>query len=231
MRVVDELVRQEGVQQRLDRRVRRRRIDQVGALHAHHVFVGQRVARAQLAQRLEPHRRQAGGLDRAHVPAGALHAQHVDVVAVEIGNARLHRGVAAAVQDELRDRRRAGASCRRAARDRARCRRSRSGRRRLAPRYRPTRFSSPHPRFDHQPKRRGLSSSAAAAGSGDATGSGAGGGAGGAGAGCTSLIGPDENIGAGSRIVERRRGGSDGAGGSARSGAVSRPTGSNGCGA
>ena len=51
------------------------------------------------------------------------------VVAVQVGDARLHRGVAAAMQHELRIARRAGAWCRRAARDRAA--RRRSGRPRL----------------------------------------------------------------------------------------------------
>ena len=78
MGVVDEFVRDESVQQRLDRRVRRHRIDQIGALQLHHLLVGQFFAGAELYQRREPHRRQARGLDRAHVPAGALDAEHVD---------------------------------------------------------------------------------------------------------------------------------------------------------
>ena len=39
MGVIDELVWQEGVQQRLDGRIRRRWIDEVGALHGNHVLV------------------------------------------------------------------------------------------------------------------------------------------------------------------------------------------------
>ena len=99
--VVDEFVRQEGVQQDLDRRVRRRRIEQVLALDAHHLLVGERVAGAQLAQAIEPHRRQPGGLDRRHVGARALDAERLDLLAEEIGHRRLHRGVAAAVQHQL----------------------------------------------------------------------------------------------------------------------------------
>ncbi len=53
---------------------------------AHHLLVGKAFAGAQFQQRREPHRRQAGGLDRAHVPAGALDAEHLDIVAVEIGD-------------------------------------------------------------------------------------------------------------------------------------------------
>jgi len=102
MGMIDEFVRDEGVQQRLHARIGRRRIDQIGALQPHHVLVGQRFARAQFQQRRQPHRRQAGGLDRAHVPAGALDAEHFDVFAVEIADPRLHRGIAAAVQHQAR---------------------------------------------------------------------------------------------------------------------------------
>ena len=72
MRVVDEFVRQEGVQQGLDRRVRRRGLEQVLALDAHHVLVGERGARAQLAQTVEAHRRQPRRLDRRHVRSPSL---------------------------------------------------------------------------------------------------------------------------------------------------------------
>ena len=102
MGVVDELVWNECVQQRFDRRIWRGRIDQVGALQAHHLFVGKFFARAKFFERRKPDRRQPRGFDRAHVPAGALDAKHVDGVAVEIGDARLHRGVATAVQHQAR---------------------------------------------------------------------------------------------------------------------------------
>jgi len=74
-----------------------------------------------------------------------------------------------------------------------------------------------YPRRDHHPKRRGLASASiagVAAGSGATTGSGGVSAGSGAGEGCTSLIAPEENIGAGSRTVERRFGGSAAAGGS-----------------
>src|SRR6185437_16125578 len=100
MRVVDVFMRQEGVQQRLDRRVGRAGVDEVGALEIHHVLVAQRVARAQAAQRRETNGGQAGGLDLAHVPAAALDAEHLDFVADEVGRLRLHRGIAAAMKDE-----------------------------------------------------------------------------------------------------------------------------------
>ena len=100
VRVVDELVRQEGVQQRLDGRVGCRGIEQVDALEVDHVLVGERGQRAQLPQRAELDRRQAGGLDGAHVPARALDAQHLVRLAEQVLGQRLDRRVAAAVQHQ-----------------------------------------------------------------------------------------------------------------------------------
>ena len=142
VRVVDEFVRQEGVQQRLDRRVRRRGIEQVRALDAHHVLVAERGARAQLAQAIEPHRRQARRLDRRHVRARALDAEHLDLVAEEVGHASSSPRCCRRRAARAWDRGRAGAWCRRAAPDRGRRRRGRSDRPPLAPRCRPSRFSS-----------------------------------------------------------------------------------------
>ena len=115
VRVVDVGVRHEGVQQHLHRRARRRRIEQPGALHAHHVVVAQRLAPAQLAQRLELDGRQARRIDRGHVPARALDAQHLVRLAGQVRHLGLERGVAAAVQHERGIAARAAASCRRAA--------------------------------------------------------------------------------------------------------------------
>ena len=69
MRVIDKSVRQERVQQGFDRRVRRRRLEQVFALNAHHVLVAEFGAGAQLAQALEAHGRQSRRLDHRHVGA------------------------------------------------------------------------------------------------------------------------------------------------------------------
>ena len=102
MGVVDEFVRQEGVQQRLDRRVWRRRIEQVQALHIDHGLVGERVERAKLPQRLELHRGQALRLDIGHVPAGALDRDHLMLNPEIVLGAGLDRGVAAAMQHEQR---------------------------------------------------------------------------------------------------------------------------------
>ena len=73
MGVVDEFVRQEGMQQRLDRGVGRGGIEQVQPLHVDHRLVGQRLERAQLSERFELHHRQAPRLDVGHThPASVL---------------------------------------------------------------------------------------------------------------------------------------------------------------
>ena len=100
--VIDEALRNEGVQQRLDRRIGRHRVDEVRALRLHHLLVRHGVALEQHAQLGEPHRRQPGGLDHRHVGAGALDAEDVDLAPHQVRHAQLHRGVAAAVQHELR---------------------------------------------------------------------------------------------------------------------------------
>ena len=100
VRVIDIGVRQEGVQQGLDRRIGRHRIEQIGALHPHHVFVRERIEPPQAAQRPEPHGGKARRLDLRHVPAAALDAQHLGLLAHQVGEPRLERGVAAAMKDE-----------------------------------------------------------------------------------------------------------------------------------
>src|SRR4051812_12542066 len=100
MRMIDEFVRNERMQQRLDRRIWRHWIDQIGALHSNHFLIGKFVAPAKFKQRRKPYRWQASRLDRAHVPAGALDAESFNGIAVEIGQPCLHGGVAAAMQNE-----------------------------------------------------------------------------------------------------------------------------------
>ena len=100
MRVIDELVRHESVQQRFDGRIGCDWIEEVGALDRHHVFVGQCVAGAQLAQSREPHRGQPFRLDRGHVPARTLDAEDFRLVAHQVSGRGLDRGVAAAVQNQ-----------------------------------------------------------------------------------------------------------------------------------
>ena len=98
--VIDVFRRHECVQQHLDRRRGRLRIDQIGARHSRHLVVGKLFARAQGAQRLDPHGGEAGGLDRTHVGAGALDAQHRDLLAGEVARFGLQRAVAAAMQHQ-----------------------------------------------------------------------------------------------------------------------------------
>ena len=102
MGVVHEFVRDEGVQQRLDGRIGRHRVQQVGALHPHHLLIGQRRAFTQHAQLSQSHRRQAGRLDDGHVGTRAFDAKDIHYPAHQIGGARLDRGVAAAMQHEAR---------------------------------------------------------------------------------------------------------------------------------
>ena len=100
--MIDELVRQEGVQQRFHRRIGRAGIQQVDALIIDHVLVGQLVQFAQLADRLQLHRRQTLGFDIAHVPARAFDADHLHILTQHVLDHRLDRGVAAAMQHQLR---------------------------------------------------------------------------------------------------------------------------------
>ena len=98
--VIDEFVRQERVQERFDRWVGSRRIEQILALHTNHIFVAQRVACAQPAQAIEPNRRKSCRLDRRHVGARPFDAERHDLLAEQVRHRRLNRGVAAAVQHE-----------------------------------------------------------------------------------------------------------------------------------
>ena len=101
MGVVDEFVRQEGVQHDLDRRIWRRRIDKVGALDARQLLVVDRLERARPTQRCEPHGGKTFGLDRRQVRAGGLDAQNLNLFAEAVAHTRLQRGIAAAVQHQL----------------------------------------------------------------------------------------------------------------------------------
>ena len=100
MGVVDEFVRQEGMQQGLDRRVGRARVEQVDALEIHHLPVAEPVQRGEPPERLQPDRGQARRLDIGHVPARALDAQHVRRLAQQVGHGGLDRGIAAAMQHQ-----------------------------------------------------------------------------------------------------------------------------------
>src|SRR5262249_31909938 len=71
-------------------------------LEIDHVLIGELCELAQATERLESHRRQSLRLDVAHVPARALYTDHLDFVAKKVARARLHAGVAAALEDKLR---------------------------------------------------------------------------------------------------------------------------------
>jgi len=101
VRVVDEAVGQEGVEQRLDRGVGRARVEEVRAELVHHLLVGQLGERAQLAQVYQVHRRKPGRLDRRQVPAAPLDEQRLHALADQRRQRPLERGVAAAVQHEV----------------------------------------------------------------------------------------------------------------------------------
>ena len=140
--MVDEFVRQEGVQHHLDGWIWRRRIDQVGALDGDQVFVADGVEHAQLAHRAKPHGDEAIRSDRRHVGRRRI---------LRAALRRLRRSGRACASSARYCRRRAGrasgrgraaASCRCAAQDRGRRRISRSRRPRPRRHGRPTRFSS-----------------------------------------------------------------------------------------
>ncbi len=102
VRVVDELRRQERVQQRLDARVGGSRVEQTRALCVHHVLVAQRGTASQRGQALEADSGQTGRLDVAEIPAAALHTEHVDLFTRVVLQARLHGCVPAAVEHQRR---------------------------------------------------------------------------------------------------------------------------------
>jgi hypothetical protein len=100
MGVVHEAQGDQRMQDRLDGRIGGRGIEERGALLAHHVSVGERVALRHAQQGGEPHRREAARLDRGEIPAASLDVEDVGLVAVEVVDPELHGGVAASVQHE-----------------------------------------------------------------------------------------------------------------------------------
>ena len=102
MGVIHEGVGQEGMQQGLHRGVGGGRIDQVVALGRHHRLIAEGFQSPQGAQGLQPHRRVAGRFDRGKVPAGTLHAENGNGFSQQAGHGGLHRGVAAAMQHQIR---------------------------------------------------------------------------------------------------------------------------------
>ena len=102
MGMIDELMRQIGVQKRFDRRIGSARIEQILPLRIDHLLVGEGVETAQTVERLSPHCGMAVGLDHRQVAPAALDAKHIDGFAEEIGQLGLHRSIAAAMHDQAR---------------------------------------------------------------------------------------------------------------------------------
>ncbi len=101
--VVDEFVRQEGVQHHFDRRIGGPRIDQIGALDGDKLFVADR-ARSARNWRIGASRTatMSSGCDLRHIRAGGFYPQHLGLVAEAVAHRELYRRVAAAMQDEFR---------------------------------------------------------------------------------------------------------------------------------
>ena len=152
------------------------------------------------------------GFDRRHVGAGSLDPQDLDLFAEKVAGVCLERSIAAAMQDQLAVAAEQPCRIEPQAPDRARRRLWRNARLSSRRQLRPTGFSwrvdrlhqPPAMRRDHQPLRRGRSVLSLSPTS-VTTGSGAGG-AGCVGGGCGASLAV--TAGAGSRTVERRRGGS-----------------------
>ena len=98
--MINELVRQIGVQQRLDRGVRCVRVQQILPLGIDHILVGQGRQLAQPVERLTSHGRMSIRLDHRQIAPAAFDAEHVYVLAEQVRQPRLHRGIAAAMHDK-----------------------------------------------------------------------------------------------------------------------------------
>ena len=102
MGVVDKFPRQQAVQDRLNGRHGRGRVGQADLQLLRHLQVGELRQCGQPEQVRQAARREARSLDGFEIPAATLDVKDVLVLAEDIRLAHLHRGVAAAVQDERR---------------------------------------------------------------------------------------------------------------------------------
>ena len=100
MRVIDEASGERGVEERLDARRRRVRIEEREPHLVDHLLVGHRREREHALERSHPDRGVARRLDRREVPARALHVDDGDGLAEERPSLRFHAGVAASVENE-----------------------------------------------------------------------------------------------------------------------------------
>ncbi len=100
--MVDEHRGKKGVEQRLDARRRRRRIQERAPLLRDHVLVRERIEDAEREKRLEQKSGEPLGFDLGEVPTGSLHAEDRDLASEQVARGRLDRSVSAAVQDQVR---------------------------------------------------------------------------------------------------------------------------------
>ena len=98
--VVDVRGGQERVQQRLDRRPRRVRVDHAAGEVGEHLVVGQRLALAEREQVVEPQPREVAHLGGREVGAAALDPDRAPLAAEMVALDELGGGVPAAVEDE-----------------------------------------------------------------------------------------------------------------------------------
>ena len=102
VRVVDEFAGDDRVEERLDGGLRSRPVDRLAAELLHHLLVGERRERGELAEALDAHGGEALWADGAEVAAAAFDVEDGDCLACRLGDGSLDAGVAAAVQDEPR---------------------------------------------------------------------------------------------------------------------------------
>ena len=100
--VVDETMRQKGVQQRFDRWRRSRRIEHAATHFTNHVFVGHVIECSQSAKSIEIEGRQSRCFDGGEIPSRTLDPDDVDVMTVHVLDRALGRGVSTTMEDERR---------------------------------------------------------------------------------------------------------------------------------
>ncbi len=100
--VIDVRRRQEGMQQRLDRRPRAVRLDEAAREVGDHLLVAHRCAVAEREQVVEPEPREVAGAGRREIRAAALDPDRPPLTAEMVPLEELRRGVAATVEDKRR---------------------------------------------------------------------------------------------------------------------------------
>ena len=98
MRVIDEFMGNDGVQNRFDGRRGRTGAGNLCRQFVHHFRVRQVLQRGQLQQVRHSHRRKSIHLDRFEVPSAAFHIKNIFFLADDVLLAHFHRSVATAVE-------------------------------------------------------------------------------------------------------------------------------------